>query len=130
MLTDRQKRGLQGERIAAAWLAQRGWTILQRRFRNGHRDIDLVAAQQQFPGPTRLVAFVEVRTRLSSTWGTPIETVRYRKQMELIQAAKAWMALYRCSGDSYRFDVVGIILGGERPEIEYVPDAFWRPRFG
>ncbi|HXC25964.1 MAG TPA: YraN family protein [Gemmatimonadaceae bacterium] len=127
MLTERQKLGLQGERIAAQWLRRRGWNILQRRFRSGHRDIDLVAAQGDDQGSGRLVAFVEVRTRQSSNWGTPIETVQYWKQRELVQSAKAWIAMNRRSGDTYRFDVLGVLLVGTDAQVQYVPDAFWRP---
>ncbi len=130
MLTDRQRLGLQGERIAARWLQAHGWTILQQRFRHGHRDIDLIATRSDAPGNGRLIAFVEVRTRLSAAWGTPVETVQYRKQRDLVQSARAWLSENRCSGDSYRFDVIGVLLAGSHARIQYVPDAFWRAQFG
>ena len=43
MSAARQEFGEVGERVAERWLRHRGWRVLQRRFRNGHRDIDLVA---------------------------------------------------------------------------------------
>ncbi len=128
MLTERQRVGLKGEAIAARWLEGRGWAILDRRFRSGHRDLDLVAFRWE--GAGRLVAFVEVRTRFSTDLGTPAETVQWRKQQELGRAARAWLAVNKRSGDSYRFDVVGVILGGGRVLIQYVPDAFWLRSFG
>ncbi len=42
MLATRQVLGERGERIAERWLISRGWSIVDRRFRSGHRDIDLV----------------------------------------------------------------------------------------
>jgi putative endonuclease len=124
MLTARQELGLRGERVAEAWLCARGWEVLDRRFRAGHRDLDLVAARWDEDGG-RLVAFVEVRTRYSTARGTPAETVTWRKQRELARAARAWIALNKRSKDSYRFDVVGVLVVGRRARIQYVPDAFW-----
>jgi putative endonuclease len=55
MSAARQEFGEVGERVAERWLRRRGWRVLQRRFRSGHRDIDLVAERDG------LVAFVEVK---------------------------------------------------------------------
>ena len=128
MLTDRQNLGIRGESIAARWLESRGWAIIDRRFRSGHRDIDLVAARSGEDGVGRVVAFVEVRTRLSTDFGTPAETVGWKKQKELARSARAWLASNRRSGDEYRFDVVGVVVGDGRVRIQYVPNAFWLRR--
>ena len=130
VLTHRQELGVRGEEIAARWLETKGWAILDRRFRNGHRDLDLVACRTDEPGTERLVAFVEVRTRLCTDFGTPAETVGWKKQRELARSARVWLAANRRSGDTYRFDVLGIVLGGGRVQIQYVPDAFWLRQFG
>jgi len=133
VLTDRQNLGLRGESIAARWLEMRGWTIIDRRFRSGHRDLDLVAARSGDPASasaTRTVAFVEVRTRLSTDFGTPAESVGWKKQRELGRSARAWLASNRRSGDEYRFDVVGVIVGEGSVRIQYVPNAFWLRSFG
>lgn len=130
MLTARQQLGVKGEAIAARWLVTHGWEILDRRFRNGHRDLDLVACRPAEDGPGRLVTFVEVRTRYSTDFGTPAETVTWKKQRELARSARAWISSNRCSGDTYRFDVVGVIVGGGRVQIQHIPDAFWLRSFG
>jgi putative endonuclease len=65
MLTARQALGEKGERIAAEHLVARGWRIVDRRFRSGHRDIDLVVERNS--DGFRLVAFVEVKTRTASS---------------------------------------------------------------
>jgi putative endonuclease len=125
MLTARQRLGMRVESIAAKWLALRGWEILDRRFQNGYRDLDLVVCRFTDNSNERLVAFVEVRTRYSTDFGTPAETVGWKKRRELARSARVWIASNRCSGDQYRFDVVGVIIGGARVQIQYVPDAFW-----
>ena len=108
----------------------RGWEILDRRFRNGHRDLDLVVGRVEDGIRGRLIAFVEVRTRFSTDFGTPAETVGWKKQRELVRSARAWIASNKCSGDQYRFDVVGVVVGAERVQIQYIPDAFWLRGFG
>jgi putative endonuclease len=121
---------MRGESIAAKWLVLHGWEILDRRFQNGHRDLDLVVCRPEEGGGGRLVAFVEVRTRFSTDFGTPAETVGWKKQRELVRSARAWIASNKCSRDQYRFDVVGVIVGEARVQIQYVPDAFWLRSFG
>jgi putative endonuclease len=130
VLTERQRLGIRGESIAARWLQLHGWAILDRRFRNGHRDLDVVVCRSGEGDCVRLVAFVEVRTRLSTDYGTPAETVGWRKQRELARSARAWIASNKRSGDHYRFDVLGIVLGHGRVQIQYVPDAFRLRWFG
>jgi putative endonuclease len=125
VLTDRQELGIKGEAIAERWLRMHDWTVLDRRFRDGHRDLDLVVCKTEAEHSRRLVAFVEVRTRFSTDFGTPAETVGWKKQRELARSARRWISSNRCSGDVYRFDVVGVVVGGNSVRIQYVPDAFW-----
>ena len=124
MLTDRQQLGLKGEAIAAAWLEQRGWRILNRRFRHGHRDLDLVASGYDAASGESVIAFIEVRTRHSSVFGRPTETVQWKKQREIRRSARAWLISNKCPIKTYRFDLLGITLDGDSPEIDYIPNAF------
>lgn len=124
MLTDRQVLGIKGEEIAAEWLQQRGWRIVDRRFRRGHRDIDLIAVRHDRGKGDRLVAFVEVRTRRSTAFGRPIETVQWKKQRELRKIARDWIMSNDCSASAFRFDIIGVVMDGDRPQIEYIPNAF------
>ena len=45
MSAAKQAMGIRGELVAAKWLSVHGWEIAERRFRNGRRDIDLVATR-------------------------------------------------------------------------------------
>jgi putative endonuclease len=124
MLAARQLLGEKGERIAESWLARRGWTLVERRFRSGHRDIDLVVERNSGPGGPRIVAFVEVKTRASSSFGGPLGAVDWRKQRELVRAARDWMSRFHRQGDVYRFDVVGVVFGAGGPDVIHVENAF------
>ena len=72
MSAARQAFGLKGERVAEKWLTVHGWEIADRRFKNGHRDIDLVAMRKVRDGAERTVAFVEVKTRATNSFGAPV----------------------------------------------------------
>ena len=114
----RQAFGEFGELVAERWLRQRGWRLVQRRFRNGHRDIDLVVEHDG------VVAFVEVKARRGDTFGDPVAAVNWKKQKELGRSARVWIARHGRKDEAYRFDVVGVLVDGERVRIRHVEDAF------
>jgi putative endonuclease len=107
-----------GERIAARWLEKSGWKILARRYRNGRRDIDVVAERDG------LVAFIEVKARTGQEFGDPVEAVHRRKQRELTKSAQTWIDRHGRSGETYRFDVMGVLLREKRVFVRHVPGAF------
>jgi putative endonuclease len=110
--------GVRGERIAERWLQRKGWRVLQRRFRDGHRDLDLIA--ERFG----TVAFVEVKARSGAEFGTPVEAVDWRKRRELVRSARMWISRHGQPGESYRFDVIGVLLAQERVFVRHVENAF------
>ena len=122
MTKARQTMGLQGEHVAAKWLHVHGWEIAERRFRNGRRDIDLVATRSAQAG--RTVAFVEVKTRASADFGGPVSAVNLRKQRELSRSAKVWMSRFQRPGDTFQFDVIGVIIGNQNVRVQHVENAF------
>ena len=124
MSAARQSFGLKGERVAERWLRVHGWEIAERRFRNGRRDIDLVATRSEHEGSGRTVAFVEVKTRATFSFGGPVASVSWRKQRELSRSAKIWMSRFQRPGDTFRFDVIGVILGPQNVRIQHVENAF------
>lgn len=112
--------GDRGEELAARYLADRGWVILHRNYRLGHREIDLVARRGE------VVAFVEVKTRGGLGYGHPLEAITRKKRKEIQAVASAWIKVFGQRKDVYRFDAVAILLpAGGQPVIEHVEDA-WR----
>jgi putative endonuclease len=91
---------------------------MQRRFRSGHRDIDLVVERDG------VVAFVEVKARRGSGFGGPVEAVNWRKQKELGRSARVWVDRHGRPPEAYRFDVIGVLVAGSRVRIRHVPNAF------
>ena len=118
MSAARQAFGELGERIAERWLRRRGWRVVQRRFRNGHRDIDLVVERDG------MVAFVEVKARRGEEFGGPVQAVSWRKRKELERSALVWIDRHGREAESYRFDVVGVLLKGADVRVCHVENAF------
>ncbi|MHB1097612.1 MAG: YraN family protein [Gemmatimonadaceae bacterium] len=120
-----------GERVAARWLERQGYTVLARRWRSGHRDIDVIAERDG------IVAFVEVKTRAALEFGDPVEAVHAQKQRSLVRSAREWMARHQravheagsastmASRDcEYRFDVIGVLLRDRTAWIRHIESAF------
>jgi len=118
MSAARQAFGELGERIAERWLTRRGWRVIQRRFRNGHRDIDLVVERDG------TVAFVEVKARRGDEFGGPVQAVNYRKRKQLERSAMVWIDRNGRVADSYRFDVIGVLVDGAVVRVCHVENAF------
>jgi putative endonuclease len=120
-------RGRRGEDLAARFLEGLGWTVLDRNWRAGHAELDLVARS----GTT--IAFVEVKTRaypgLAAAEFDPLESVTPRKMREVERASAAWirMRTERIRGvRTFRFDAIGVeLVPGRPPRVHHVPDA-WR----
>jgi len=118
MSAARQAFGELGERIAERWLRRQGGRIVQRRFRSGHRDIDLVAERDG------LVAFVEVKARRGQRFGDPVEAVNWKKQRELGRSARVWIARHGRAPEAYRFDVIGVLVAGPSVRVRHIENAF------
>ena len=110
--------GREGEVVAERWLRRRGWRVLHRRFRSGHRDIDLIAERDG------TVAFVEVKARHGGWFGGPVEAVNWKERRELARSASVWIDRHGRAGESYRFDVIGVLVDEGRVRVRHVENAF------
>lgn len=98
---------------AAAFLAAKGYRIVERNFRAKVGELDIVAKD----GDT--IVFVEVRRRSSVSFGLPQETVVFAKRRKLIRAAQVY-AQARGLDCPMRFDVIADGPAG----LEHIEDAF------
>jgi putative endonuclease len=115
----RQQRGLAGEEQAIRYLQACGWEVVAHRFRVGRIEVDLIARRGH------LVAFVEVKTRRGTAFGSPFEAVTGAKRREIVKVARVWMDRYGQQSDVYRFDCIAIVDN----KLEHLKDAFrpgWR----
>jgi putative endonuclease len=115
-VTDRQARGAEAERLACAHLERAGLRLLTRNYRCPQGEIDLVMDEHG------ALVFVEVRYRRSSAYGSPAESVDFRKRARLIAAAQHYLLTH--PGDrACRFDVVAV-NGATPPQLEWLRNAF------
>lgn len=106
-----------GENIACDFLVQRGYKILERNWRYGHSEIDLICARDG-----KLV-FVEVKTRKSLKYGLPETAVSESKQKAIFRASEQY--IYKINHQNeIRFDIIGVILG-DKIEVAHFEDAFY-----
>ena len=111
--------GAYGEGIAAEYLHEQGYTLVERNFRCPLGEIDIIAEKRHD------LIFVEVKTRRSTLFGTPQEAVGARKQRQLIRAAQWYLKRAGRSHRHPRFDVIGILVQqGKTPQITHIEDAF------
>ena len=109
--------GKQGEEIAVKYLMDKGYEILERNWRNRHKEIDIIAKDGN-----ELVV-VEVKTRKNNDYGDPDFAVNKQKQRLLISAANSY--IYRNNLDlDTRFDIISIIIKDGNPVIDHIEDAF------
>jgi putative endonuclease len=114
----RSRLGRSGEDAACDLYRRLGFQVVERNYRAGRGEIDVVARR----GDT--LVFCEVKTRRTDAWGVPAEAVDYAKQTRLRKLAAAWLADRRPGCVDVRFDVVSVIVRGDQTDVTHVPDAF------
>lgn len=109
--------GKWGEDLAADYLQRKGYTIIERDWKSGRRDLDIVAKNGN------VIVFVEVKTRRNSLYGQPEEAVDYRKLQSLQQAINHYIK-FRHISQEVRFDIISIVgtIGAE-PDIQHIQDV-------
>jgi len=115
----RQRDGLAGELQAIQYLVTQRWIVIAHRWRVGRIELDLVVRRG------KLVAFVEVKSRRGTAFGSPLEAVTGAKRRELVKAARAWVDRFGKPDDIYRFDCIAI----QNNKLSHLEDAFrpgWR----
>lgn len=108
--------GRAAEAHAAAYLEQRGLTVLSRNWRNRWCELDLVARSSAG------IHFIEVKYRRRTDWGTGFEHITRDKTQRLMRAALAWNQSHRHYGH-YQIDIISLSGDLSSPVIEYLPNA-------
>jgi len=110
--------GRKGEHRAVEYLAGKGYTILRTNWTSKHREIDIIAEDGNF------IVFIEVKTRTAGFSLHPRQAVSVPKQRNIISAAQAFLRENDTDKEA-RFDIITIISGGGKNELEHIKDAFY-----
>ena len=114
-----QEIGKIGEDAAVNLLIEKGYKILERNYRAGHLEVDIIALKDD------VVAFVEVKTRAVNYLVSPQEAVNYRKQNFIANAANGYMRRFRRSEEA-RLDVITVLhKNGAVVEVEHIENAYY-----
>jgi len=110
--------GAYGERLAARYLVELGIQILDRNWRCDQGEIDIVAMDES------CLVIVEVKTRRSLAFGSPVEAVTAVKAARLRRLACCWLTDHRSLVESVsdiRIDVIGVLRPSSGPaRIEHL----------
>ncbi|MGN6475912.1 MAG: YraN family protein [Flavipsychrobacter sp.] len=118
-MTKHKETGIKGEQIAENFLLRKGYTILERNWRFGKKEIDIIAETNG------LLVFVEVKTRATTYFGYPEDAVSASKQDFMKLSAEAYIAAH-VQFSEVRFDVISIIFVNDTvKEILHIEDAFY-----
>jgi putative endonuclease len=114
-MAEKDRLGSQGEAVAAQWLEEQGYTVLQRNWRCAAGELDVIARLG------RTTVFVEVKTRSSIAYGHPFEAITATKAARLRRLVAEWC---RCHGPvpgETRIDAIAVLdaWSGE-PSIEHL----------
>lgn len=112
--------GKWGEEMAAEYLQQKGYRIIERDWRSGNRDIDIIA---QAPDLSTLV-FVEVKTRKSEALMRAADAVNPTKARNIALSANNYVKMCRVDA-LLRFDIITIVgTNAQNMKLEHIIDAF------
>ena len=109
--------GKQGEQMAAQYLADKGYIILEQNYRRGHLEIDIIALDKDE------LVIVEVKTRAYDTLFAPEEAVNHKKRLSLIRLANIYVKTHN-RDENIRFDIISIISNDKGTEIRHIENAY------
>jgi putative endonuclease len=115
----RKELGDVGEKLARDFLKKKGYKVRETNFRCREGEIDIIAQKKD------CLIFVEVRTKTSSGFGSPEESVTYAKKEKLIASALNYLNSHKNLPQSWRIDFVAVELdrNGKATRIEIIENA-------
>ncbi|MGB5872868.1 MAG: YraN family protein [Bacteroidota bacterium] len=118
MRTAAQRRGTDGEEIARQYLEREGYAILETNFRFLRGEIDIVAEDGEF------LVFCEVKSRESGEYGAPEYAITAEKRAKIRKVAEGYLLVNSIREHPCRFDVVTILMDGNRGVLNHMRNAF------
>lgn len=114
--------GQTGEDVACDFLLSRGHQILDRNWRSGHLELDIVSEAEDG------LHFVEVKARTAPVTSTLTDQVNRVKQKRISAAALQYLNKNHLMGQEVYFDIVSVTFAGGETVVRYFPQA-WIPMY-
>lgn len=115
---NRRKEGSFGEELAAEFLQKNGYLILERNYRFGRGEIDLIAKDGEE------LVFVEVKARRSISYGPPEDAITPAKERQILAVAEGYLYEKKIDIQPCRFDVIAIRYVKGKADIRHIKNAF------
>jgi putative endonuclease len=115
---EKKEIGQKGENLAADYLQNAGYTVLERNYRCKLGEIDIIARDND------TLVFIEVRSRSSLAFGLPQESINRRKRHQISKVALEYMIRRKLKNIPARFDVVAVSFEGRKEKVDLIKDAF------
>ncbi|MFB6258185.1 MAG: YraN family protein [Flavobacteriales bacterium] len=112
-----ERQGKEGEEAAVRYLKDHGYSIRERNWTFGQREVDIIAEKED------LLIIAEVKTQKNRRFGSPQFRVNKNKQENLVQAANGYVHRKGLDRD-VRFDILAVIINQEGEEVHHIEDAF------
>ncbi|MCL5432893.1 MAG: YraN family protein [Patescibacteria group bacterium] len=105
-----------GEDLACKHLTKNGYKIIERNFKKGYGELDIIAVDKNE------LVFIEVKARKSMNFGGPFEAITPYKLRTLIKTAEYYKWTHKNLPDQMRMDAIGITLDvvGSITELEHI----------
>src|SRR6516164_6961378 len=104
--------GKKGEDFATEYLKEKGYKILERNYRKQYAEIDIIAIS-----PDKILVFVEVKTRTSQTFGTPMEAITPWKLRPVTKLAEYYQSSHPHVPQAMRIDAIAIVLNQQNQTV-------------
>jgi putative endonuclease len=118
MTTSKIAEGKKGEDLATEYLKKQGYKIIERNFKGRYGEIDIIALDHSTKPET--LVFIEVKTRSSNQFGSPLEAITPWKLKAVTRTAEYYKLTHSNLPDRMRIDAVGIDLTKQNNQIELV----------
>jgi putative endonuclease len=110
--------GKNGEDFTAVYIENEGMEVVARNYHSRYGEVDIIALD----GDT--YAFVEVKTRTGTAYGTAGEAVGFSKRKKLLMTACCYIEQEQLDGFNFRFDVAQVYVKNDGMHMDYIKNAF------
>ncbi len=117
-MAEHNELGKSGEENACEYLIKKGFKILEKNWVHNKDEVDLIATHNE------CLVIIEVKTRSTLYFGEPQIFVTKKKQSFMIRAANAYILKNNIHLET-RFDIISVVLSGNRMSIKHIEDAFY-----
>lgn len=112
--------GTHGETIGKNFLITNGYKILDMNHRNKYGEIDIICKLNS------IIIFCEIKSRYTNSFGSPIESITYHKQKQIIKLSQIYIINNKLLNYDIRYDIIEVIFNNINASytLNHVKDAF------